>query len=163
MLISFFTIFCNYDSAYAKTYALTNEYKNVYLFAVPEGGWPSISVDLSYLERYTNYDSTNNKFYSRECVFAYKTAYATSKPGGQILTIKHYSGSGRELHNFTTWNDLAVATEPAYDFVWSKVNGKNKIYMKTTNNYAQVALQVTCNGATPPIQTGGLKLNLRAN
>lgn len=162
ILVSFVAIFYNSNSVSAQTYALTKEYNNVYLFAVPEGGWSSITVDLNYVERYTKYDASNNKYYSRECLFAYKTAYATSKPGGEVLTIKHYSGSGRELHNFTKWNDMAVIIEPGYDFVWSKMNGKNKFYLKTTNNYAHVAFQVSCNGAVPAIQTGGLKMNLKA-
>ena len=147
--------------ASAQTYTLSKTYEHQYLFAVPEGGWSSISVYLNYAERYTKYDDITNKFYSRDYVFAYKCAYATSKPWGEVLTIKHYTGSGGELHNFTVWNNYAVIMPSGYDFTSSKQNGKNKFYMNTTSNYAHITFQVSCSGAVPPIQAGGVKLNLK--
>lgn len=158
LLVVFF-----HSTSASAAYALNKNYENSYLFAVPEGGWSSISVNINYTERYTKYDSTTNKFYSRECVFAYKSAYATSKPVGNVIAIKHFTKSGGELHHFTKWNDLAVIVPTGYDYVWPKQNGKNKFYSKSTENYAHVAFQVSCNGAVPPIQTGGLKLFLTAN
>ncbi len=156
-----FGFFCYPTNVSAQTYALTKTYDNTYLFAVPEGGWSSITVNMNYTERYTKYDSITNKFYSRECFFAYKSAYATSMPVGNVVSIKHYTNSGGELHHFTKWNDLAVVVQPGYNGIWSKQNGKNKFYQNTTDNYAHVAFQVSCNGAVPPIQTGGLKLVLK--
>ncbi len=162
--VTLFLLGMFYQSTNASAaYALNKNYENSYLFAVPEGGWSSIYVNINYTERYTKYDSSTNKFYSRECIFVYKSSYATSKPVGNVATIKHFTKSGGELHHFTKWNDFAVVVPTSYDYIWSKQNGKNKFYSKSTDSYAHVAFQVSCNGAVPPIQTGGLKMVLTAN
>lgn len=148
------------NASAAKTYALSKKYEKQFMFAVPGGGWSSIFVDLTYTERYTKYNSDTNKFYSRECTFAYKSAAVTTKPVGRVVAIKHFTSSGGELHHFTTWNDLDVIFPTGYTSIWSKQNGKNKFYATTTKSYAHVAFEVSCNGASIPIRADGLKLDL---
>ena len=152
--------FYNTKSVSAKTYALSKKYEKQYLFAVPEGGWSSIAVTLDYCERYTKSSATVNEFYRREYVFCYKCAYATSKPGGKVSTIKHSSKSGDVTFNFTTWDNFAVIVPTGYDFVTSKENKQTRCFSPTTDSYAHISFLVSCNDAVPAIQTGGFKLNL---
>lgn len=124
----------------------TKKDERSYLFAVPEGGWSTITVRISYTEKQVKHDA-QNKWWRRELFYAYKTEYATERPYMRILNnIEHRDGNGKLIHKFEKWTPVTSMADAKWDYFKLSRNGKNMYYSPTTKNSASVSYLVFCNG-----------------
>ena len=67
------------DTIYADTVRSTGENEYTITYAVPEGGWSTITFRVQLSEQFTyNYSSKKNVFKRHEKLYLWKTAYATT-------------------------------------------------------------------------------------
>lgn len=89
--------------------SFTNSTTQNQAFAVPEGGWSILNVEVTYTERYTT-SGNNNTLNHRTKSVLFTRAYATSCPTISLLNVKHSNNT-----YFTNWISDAVMYPPSWD------------------------------------------------
>lgn len=141
----------------------TVENEKSYLFAVPEGGWSTITVYVKYTEKQVKHDS-KNKWWRRELYYTYLTKYATEQPYMKILNnIEHRDNNGKLIHKFEKWTPVTTMADAKWDYFALYRNGKNMYYSTTTKNYASVSYTVHCKGGILTSSLNGHTLKMRLN
>lgn len=136
--------------------------ERAYLFAVPEGGWSTITVRINYTERQVK-SGTKNKWWRREVFYAYKTEYATEKPYMKLLNnIEHRTENGKLIHKFEKWTPVDSVADAKWDYFKLSRNGKNMYYEPTAKNRASVSYLVFCNGGIS-VNGNGYTLRMKLN
>lgn len=141
----------------AKAYRKNVDVKKSYNFAVPEGGWSTITVRVNYTELYKKVDSNTNAYYHRMLYYSYKTSYATEKPYLIINSVKHLKKTNngyKPFYTFQKWKDAPAMSDGTWEFFACIENRANKHYANTTSNKAKVYYAVYCDGAIIPMQVG---------
>ncbi len=101
------------------------------LFAVPGGGWSTITVEVHYNENYTA-SGSNNKFTGRSKTVFFNRAYTTSLA---VCSSKWENGS-------------------TYD------NTTSVTYSATTSNTGTLSFMLSCSGGMPASSADSVRLNL---
>lgn len=115
-----------------------------YLFAVPEGGWSTITVYIKYTEKQVK-SGEKNKWWRRELFYAYQTEYANECPYMKLLNnIEHRDEKGKLIHKFEKWTPVDSMADAKWDYFKLSRNGKNMYYAPTTKNRASVSYLVFC-------------------
>ncbi len=141
--------------AYENNY-ISNSTTKKQLFAVPEGGWSTITAKVDYIEYYVP-SGSNNKFTSRVSMAVYKTAAATSTPYVTVGNVKHSNDKA-----FKKWSDISIIFDSSkWDSGFGKENTDSVTYSATTNVTGKLAFLVSCDGAIPATSAGSVDLNLK--
>lgn len=82
---------------------LSNSTEQTETFPVPEGGWSSMTVNVTYREYYSSNSSITNKFNERQKTVVYHRTYATSRPACQLGNVIHSNDSV-----FSSWSTLSI-------------------------------------------------------
>lgn len=141
------------DTIYADTVRSTgvNEYTTTY--AVPEGGWSTITFRVQLSEQFTyNYSSKKNVSKRHEKLYLWKTAYATTRPSFVIGNISHKDANGDTLVTFTSYQQQAIIYGTEWDGAGDYYNTTARIYDLATTNYSYLPFYTTCDGG---MFTGG--------
>lgn len=78
------------------------EYKAMY--AIPEGGWSTITYQMNLRETFSNNSTTKKNVFSRhEKIAVWKMEYATERPSLVIGNIMHKDSSGNILTTFSSY------------------------------------------------------------
>lgn len=88
-ILFFLVCFISYP---VKAGVITNSTQKKQLFAVPGGGWSTITVEVHYNENYTA-SGSNNKFTGRSKTVFFNRAYTTSCPVCSLDNVKHSNGT----------------------------------------------------------------------
>lgn len=145
--------------AATKTISQTTGEKT-YLFAVPEGGWSSCTIRVTYSEQYV-VGKKKNKFNSRTKNYSYRLAYATTKPKVRVGNICIRNSSGKTLVTFKKYkNQDVIYDSNQWNVCKMYKNTAEKSYSVNTKNYGFLPYEVTCSNAIPCICTDSLTLKL---
>lgn len=133
--------------------------KQTYLFAVPEGGWSSCSVDVVYTEYYHETGATNifnkrTRWYTASC------AYATEKPVFIIGNVVHRNSSNSIVKSFKSWQPTDGIFGGGYDYFGTEKKLDSVTYSRSTTYKGELAYIVKCSGAMVPIHTGKVSMKL---
>lgn len=126
------------------------------LFAVPEGGWSSINVEVQYVEKYST-SGSNHTFYERQKWVSYLRTYATSCPAVSLGNVKHSNDT-----YFTSWIQDTVIFDPNKwegCACWS--NYDSVTYSKTTSITGTLPFVLSCDGAIPALVPCSVELSLK--
>ena len=129
-----------------------------YLFAVPEGGWSTLTIRAIYSEDYSA-SGNNNIFNFRQRTRFKRTAYATTMPTSQLLNITHSNGK-----SFTSYTATDVIYDPnEWEYGIAEYNRDSVTYSKSTGVTGKLAYIVACEGGIPAQYAGSVTLNLKTN
>ena len=126
------------------------------LFAVPEGGWSSINVEVQYVEKYST-SGNNNTFNERQKWVSYLRTYATSCPVVSLGNVKHSNDT-----YFTSWIQDTVIFDPNKwegCACWS--NYDSVTYSNTATITGTLPYILSCDGAIPALVPCSLELSLK--
>ena len=136
--------------------SISNSKTDSALFAVPEGGWASINIEVIYREGYTSSGSTNT-FNSRTRTITYSSIGATTLPYASTGYVSHSNGT-----SFTSW------TRETFMYDGSKWNGGNSYknttsvsYSKSTSTTGSLGYTMNCTGSIIPTVSGTVSLSLK--
>lgn len=151
-ILFFLVCFISYP---VKAGVITNSTQKKQLFAVPGGGWSTITVEVHYNENYTA-SGSNNKFTGRSKTVFFNRAYTTSCPVCSLDNVKHSNGTV-----FSNWTkgQLYVDTSKwengsTYD------NTTSVTYSATTSNTGTLSFMLSCSGGMPASSADSVRLNL---
>ncbi len=137
------------------------------LYAVPEGGWSTISFEAELVEKY-NYSASKKKniFNRHEKICLWKTAYATTKPSLTISNIIHMNSSDKAIHTFKSYTKQATMYGGEWDGCHDYYSTNEVAYSVNTKNYAMLSFYTSCDGGLYAGGTEGsnyhsIKINLR--
>ena len=126
------------------------------LFAVPEGGWSSITVEVTYTEMYNSSLGTIN-LYERSNDVAFIRGYATSMPTVSALNVKHSNGK-----YFQSWTQQQIIWDPTKrDGCDSYINKESVTYQDGTDITGALPYIIACDGGVPASVTGSVSLSFR--
>lgn len=126
------------------------------LFAVPEGGWSSIRVNVEYYDIYT-VSGTKNKFSSRKKSVVYKRAAATSMPAVKVHNVKHSNGKV-----FSSWTKGQIMFDPNnWDGGSIYTNSTAVTYANTTKVTGNLPFTLSCSGGVPASSAGSVSMALK--
>ena len=131
------------------------------LFAVPEGGWSTITVEVTYAEEYTT-DAYYNNFNKRERSVLFKRAYVTSCPIVRFLNIVHTANTYSKA--FSSFEAQAVMYDSTkWDGCALESNTELASYSRTLDVTGKLPFTLECSGATPTLVSGTIDLDLSVN
>lgn len=138
-----------------KTGHLNNFTTKSQLFAVPEGGWSSITTRVDYNEYYVT-SGSNNNFTNRIVMSVYAVAGATSIPYVTAGNVKHSNDK-----TFSSWNNISIIYDGTkWNGGFGRENTESVTYAATTSVTGKLAFLVSCNGAIPATSAGSVDLAL---
>lgn len=126
------------------------------MFAIPEGGWSSINVNVSYYEYYTV--NGNNAVFSERCQFYLENSAGATEPP--------YVRPGNVVHSndkvFKNWSRQSII----YDAnKWNSGNGWKNAETVTYNSQTSItgtlAFTLVCDGAVIPISAHTINMSLK--
>lgn len=104
------------------------------LFAVPEGGWSSISAKVDYYEYYVP-SGSNKNFTSRTAMVVYSAAGATSTPYVTLGNVIHSNNK-----TFNSWNGISIIYDGTkWNGGFGKENTESVTYAATTSATGKLA------------------------
>lgn len=125
------------------------------LFAVPEGGWASIYVEVSYQENYTT-SGNNNILNKRYKTALFRASYATSKPYITLGNAIHSNGK-----TFSSWTSQSSIYGQDWDGCLSYYNSTSVTYSNKTSITGKLAYTLSCDGSVVPVRAGSVDLSLK--
>jgi len=155
LLTCFAITLSNYIPALAASSPLNTTSTKTFLFAVPEGGWSSLKIEMSYYE-YFSTKGSNNTFSKRVRSYLGQRNYATSVPIMSIDLVSHSNGT-----SFSSWKSQDVIYDSSWDFGGMEENTDSVSYSTNTSVTATLSYSTYCQGAIPPTQTSSVTLSLK--
>lgn len=134
--------------------SISNSTKATKLFAVPEGGWSSITAKVDYYEYYSP-NGSNNNFKKRDATVVYSTAAATSTPYVTLGNVKHSNGK-----YYRSWNSISIMYGSDWSGGFGKENTDSVTYTATTSVTGKLAFLLSCNGGVPASYANSVDLDL---
>ena len=141
------------------------EYKAMY--AIPEGGWSTITYQMNLRETFSNNSTTKKNVFSRhEKIAVWKMEYATERPSLVIGNIMHKDSSGNIITTFSSYKKQDLIYSAQWDGGEDLYNTTQKSYSTSTKNYAFLPFYTSCSGAlfsggTDSSAFHSIQLNLR--
>ena len=138
--------------------SIRNSASQAELFAVPEGGWSSINVSVTYAEYY-NASGNNNIFNRREKILNFKRAYVSSIPTATLGPVTHSNNK-----SFTSWTRGSLWVDASkWDGGSLDYNTQSVTYLKSTGVTGKLTYTLYCKGASIPTRSGSVSLSLKTN
>lgn len=154
MLMMNFNVF-NF-SILAEAASFSNSVEKAQLFAVPEGGWSTITAKVGYTEEYNPVTSSQIALNKRHRTVMWRREYATSCPTIQLLNIGH--SNGKSFSSFSKEQLL-------YGASWQGASGEVNTQSVTVNRMAGVTgnlpFILACTGGVPSSVTGSVYLTFK--
>jgi hypothetical protein len=126
------------------------------IFAVPEGGWSTITAKVDYFEYY-NPSGSNNNFTSRSKMAVYVSSGATSTPYITLGNVIHSNNK-----SFTSWSPISIIYDGSkWDDGFGEENTDSVTYSATTSVTGTLAFLLICDDAVIPIVSGSVTLALK--
>lgn len=144
--------------AYAASSPLNKTVKQTEIFPVPEGGWSSIDVEVSYSEHFKENTSGSNKFYQRDKIVVFNRSYATSAPVCKLYNVVHSNNA-----TFSKWQSMSVLFGSGWQGAEGYKNTEEKSYLKNTDITGKLAFVIECKDSLVPSRAGAVDLSLKTN
>ena len=130
-----------------------------HLFAVPGGGWSTITVEVTYTEKYTT-GAYYNTFPERERCVLFRRAYATECPTVSVTSVRHSLNDYSKY--FTSWEENTVMFSPTeWDGCEDESNYDSVTYSKTLDMKGKLSFMLSCEGAANPSAMYSVDLDLK--
>ncbi|MGN0242160.1 MAG: hypothetical protein ACI4CS_10775 [Candidatus Weimeria sp.] len=133
------------------------ETTKTFYFGVPEGGWSTAKIKLTYIETYSLAGSKVN-YNSRTRIILFHPTWATAKPSYSFGTCKHSNGK-----SFTSWQKDAVIHSTDWESASAQINRESVTYKKDNSITGTVNASVYCSGALVPTQTTSVSMKLNVS
>lgn len=143
--------FSVYTNAAAANFS--NSVEKTQLFAVPNGGWSTVTAKVEYIEEYAPAGGADITLKKRWRSVLWRREYATSCPTIQILNIKH--SNGKVFSSFTREQTI-------YGAPWqgssSEVNTQSVTISRIGGITGNLPFILACEGGVPSSSTGSVSL-----
>lgn len=141
-----------------KVYAV-NAYSNTetksVLFSVPDGGWSSMTAEVTYSEKYTTNGSFNT-LNERTKMVVYRRGYAFECPYIVLYDVRH---SNNNL--FNTWTNTGIIYSPTtWDGGSAWTNYDSVVYGCNCGVIGTLQYQICCNGANIPVYSYRIQVTM---
>lgn len=137
--------------------SFSNSTEKAQLFAVPNGGWSTITAKVMYSEEYSPVgNGTSISLNRRDKSVLWRREYATTSPTVQILNIKH--SNGKVFNNYTKEQTI-------YGAPWqggsTYVNTEAVVVSRTGGISGNLPFILACSGGVPASVTGSVSLTFK--
>lgn len=140
----------------ARSDFFSNSTTNRRLFAVPEGGYSSIYVEVKYMEKYTTSGNLHT-FAERSKIVSYLRGFATSCPNVFLDNVSHSNGK-----LFKSWTQNQVIFDPTkWDGCEWYTNYDSTSYSIITDITGKLPFRLECDGGIPSSVAHSVTLSLK--
>lgn len=137
--------------------SFSNSVEKKQVFGVPNGGWSTITVKVTYSEEYSPVgNGASISLNKRQKIVMWQRAYATSCPTVQLLNIKHSNGT-----TFSSFSTISIM----YGAPWQGANGGQNTQAVTVRRSdgitGNLPFILACSGGVPASATGSVSLSFK--